>query len=115
LSLQIEHGVLYAADLSPRQGTEAGKVRPVLVVQTDLLNATGHPSTWVLPCTTHLVGDNLLRVALPKGIAGNTADCEIMIDQSQAIDNTRLKRQLGVLPRRILAEVKEKLRILGEL
>jgi mRNA interferase MazF len=115
LSLPIEHGALYAADLNPRRGTEAGKVRPVLVVQTDLLNAAGHPSTWVLPCTTHLVGDNLLRVVLPKGIAGNTTDCEIMIDQSRAIDSTRLKRHLGVLPRRILAEVKAKLRTLGDL
>ena len=63
----------------------------------------------------HLVGDNLLRVVLPKGIAGNTTDCEIMIDQSRAIDSTRLKRHLGVLPRRILAEVKAKLRTLGDL
>jgi mRNA-degrading endonuclease toxin of MazEF toxin-antitoxin module len=52
---------------------------------------------------------------LPKGIAGNATDCEIMIDQSRAIDNTRLKRHLGVLPRRILAEVKAKLRTLGDL
>jgi mRNA interferase MazF len=113
--LQIEHGALYAADLNPRRGTETGKVRPVLVIQTDLLNTIGHPSTWILPCTTKLVGDNLLRVALPKGIAGNTADCEIMIDQSRAIDNTRLKSRLGVLPRRILTEVKAKLRTLGDL
>ena len=57
-------------------------MRPVVVVQTDLLNAVGHPSTWVLPCTSRLTGDSLLRVALAKGIAGNTAECEIMIDQT---------------------------------
>jgi mRNA interferase MazF len=115
LSLRIEHGALYTADLSPRRGTEPGKVRPVLVIQTDLLTAADHPSTWVLPCTTRLVGDNLLRVSLPKGLAGNTADCEVMIDQSRAIDNARLKRRLGTLPRAVLAEVKGKLRRLGDL
>jgi mRNA interferase MazF len=115
LSVRVEHGALYTADLNPRRGSEAGKVRPVLVIQTDLLNVVGHPSTWVLPCTTNLVGDNLLRVTLPKGVAGNSADCEVMIDQSRSIANARLKRRLGQVPARLIAEVKEKLRRLGEL
>lgn len=113
--MKVEHGRLYLADLSPRFGTEPGKLRPVLVVQSDLLNETGHPSTWVLPCTTRLVGENVLRVELPCGIAGNAEDCEIMIDQSRAIDNRRLRRALGTLPPALLAEVKEKLRLVGDL
>ena len=113
--MRIVHGALYAADLAPRFGTEPGKIRPVLVLQTDLLNETGHPSTWVLPCTTRLTGSNLLRVELPRRIAGNTKDCEVMIDQSRAIDNRRFRRLLGRLPQPVLREVKEKLRKLGEL
>ena len=113
--VKVRRGVLYLADLNPRAGTKAGKVRPVLVVQTDLLNDAGHPSTWVLPCTTRLTGENLLRVVLPRGIAGNRAECEVMIDQSRAVDNRRLVRALKPLPRSILAEVVEKLRTLGEL
>jgi mRNA interferase MazF len=108
-------GVLYLADLNPRAGTEPGKVRPVLVVQTDLLNEAGHPSTWVLPCTTRLTGENLLRVVLPRSIAGNREECEVMVDQSRAIDNRRLVRALRPLPKSILAEVVEKLRKLGDL
>jgi mRNA interferase MazF len=108
-------GVLYLANLDPREGTEPGKVRPVLVIQTDLLNVAGHPATWVLPCTTRLAGANLLRVPLPRGIAGNREECEVMIDQSRAIDNRRFVRALKPLPRTILAEVVEKLRTLGEL
>ena len=69
----------------------------------------------MLPCTSRLTGDNLLRVSLPKGIAGNGADCELMIDQSRAIDNRRLRRRLGDVPRPIFVEVKRKLRWLGEL
>jgi mRNA interferase MazF len=107
--------VLYLADLSPRRGTETGKLRPVLVVQTDLLNEAEHPSTWVLPCTTRLAGENLLRVSLPKGMAGNRQDCEVMIDQSRAIDNRRFVRGLRALPRSIMREVEEKLRCLAEL
>lgn len=110
----IRHGVLYLADLWPPQGTEPGKLRPVLVLQSDLLNAANHPSTWILPCTTRLSGENVLRVALPRGLAGNAAECEVMIDQSRAIDNRRFRRALGVVPRPVLREVKEKLRLLGD-
>lgn len=111
----VRHGRLYLADLRPGRGTEAGKLRPVVVIQTDLLNDADHPSTWVLPCTTRLSGENLLRVPLPRGIAGNSADCEVMIDQSRAIDNRRLRRALGLVPPTLLREIKEKLRRLGEL
>ena len=113
--MRVRRGVLYLADLNPRRGTEPGKVRPVLVIQTDLLNEAGHPSTWVLPCTTRLAGENLLRVPLPRGMAGTREDCVVMIDQSRAIDNRRLVRALKPLPRTVLAEVVEKLRRLGEL
>jgi mRNA interferase MazF len=113
--LEISHGFLYLADLNPRFGSEPGKVRPILVIQTDLLNQANHPSTWILPCTTNLVGENLLRVPLPKGIAGNTEPCEIMIDQSRAIDNRRIKKKLKPLPISLLNEVKEKLRLLADI
>jgi mRNA interferase MazF len=113
--VRARRGVLYLADLNPRAGSEPGKVRPVLVIQTDLLNEAGHASTWVLPCTTRLAGESLLRVVLPRGIAGNREECEVMVDQSRAIDNRRLVRPLRPLPRTILAEVVAKLRTLGEL
>lgn len=113
--MKIQRGRLYLADLSPRLGTEPGKRRPVLVVQTDLLNEADHPSTWVLPCTTRLAGDNLLRVPLPRGLAGNRQECEVMIDQSRAIDNRRFVRALKQLPRDILREVEDKLRRLAQL
>ena len=113
--MKVRRGALYLADLSPRLGTEPGKVRPVLVIQTDLLNEAGHPSTWVLPCTARLSGENVLRVPLPRGIAGNRQDCEVMIDESRAIDNRRFVRALRPMPARLLREVEEKLRRLAEL
>ncbi len=112
---RIEHGRLYLADLNPGAGTEPGKTRPILVIQSDLLNGVGHPSTWVLPCTTRLVGGNALRVVLPKGIAGNREECEIMVDQSRAIDNRRFVKPLSQLPLIVLREVKDKLRRVADL
>lgn len=111
----VRRGFLYLADLEPRRGSEPGKTRPVLVIQTDLLNEVGHPSTWILPCTTRTTGENLLRVPLPRGVAGNKEACEIMVDQSRAIDNRRFVRRLRALPPTLLREVEEKLRSLAEL
>jgi len=108
-------GDLWSADLNPRRGSEPGKVRPVLVVQSDLLNETDHPSTWILPCTTRLSGENVLRVELPAGMAGNARVCEVMVDQSRAIDRRRLLRPLGRLPKTVMREVSEKLRRVGDL
>lgn len=112
--MKIQRGHLYLADLGPVSGTESGKLRPVLVIQSDALNAAGHPSTVVLPCTTRLTGGNLLRVPLPRLIAGNRQECEIMLDQCRAIDNRRFARPLRPLPRILLRETEEKLlRLLG--
>jgi hypothetical protein len=66
-------------------------------------------------CATRLAGENLLRVFLPRGLAGNREDCEVMIDQSRAIDNWRFVQALDRLPGRILREVEQKLRRLGDL
>ncbi|MBW2719356.1 MAG: type II toxin-antitoxin system PemK/MazF family toxin [Deltaproteobacteria bacterium] len=54
-------------------------------------------------------------MSLPKGIAGNRQTCEVMVDQSRAIDNRRFMRKLKKLPHPILREVKDKLRQLAEL
>ena len=113
--MTIRRGYVYLADLDPRLGTEPGKLRPVVVIQSDLLNETCHPSTWVVPCTTRCVGSNQLRVSLPARAAGNRADCEVLVDQSRAIDNRRFKRTLRALPAPLLREIEEKLRQVGDL
>lgn len=113
--IQIKHGFLYLADLGVVDGTEVGKKRPVVVIQTDLLNVTNHTSTWILPCTTKLRGDSVLRCVLPKDTAGNRMDCEVMIDQSRTIDNKKFVKELKPLPKILLQEIKEKLSKIADL
>ena len=92
--MDIERGWFYLADLNPRRGTEPGKTRPVLVVQTDLLNSQSHPSTVIIPLTRN-VQENAepLRVCIQAGSPGFSVDSDLMIDQVRAIDNQRLYRQ----------------------
>lgn len=112
----IKQFELWVADLNPQIGTEAGKTRPVLLVQTNLLNKIPHPSTLVCPITTKVkMGSEILRVHLKKGEANVLQDCDIMIDQLRAIDNRRLIRKIGALPQELRAVVQENLRIVLDL
>ena len=61
--MEIKKWRVYVAKLDPRMGTEPGKARPVVVVQTDLLNGT-HPSTVVCPLTARPDAASLHRGGL---------------------------------------------------
>ena len=94
--MPIVRGWFYLADLNPRKGTEPGKTRPVLVIQTDLLNQVGHPSTIVIPVTTNIKNDaEPLRVRIVASSMGFTVDSDLMIEQIRAIDNRRLYKRNG--------------------
>ena len=106
---------VWLADLDPRFGTEAGKTRPVLVVQTDLLNKI-HPSTLICPVTTNVKPESqILRVNIKKGVGFMKVDSAIMIDQLRAIDNKRLIKKIGKVPGDISDRVKENLKIILDL
>jgi len=113
--MSIKRFEIWLATLDPSFGTEAGKTRPVLIVQTDLLNDI-HPSTLVCPLTTNIKKDSqLLRVNLKKGTAALNEDSAIMIDQLRAIDNRRLLKKMGVIPQETAKRVKENLKIILDL
>ncbi len=104
---------IWIADLNPKIGTEPEKTRPVVVVQTDLLNKTQHPSTIICPITTNIKKDaEILRVHISKGIANLHQDCDIMMDQIRAIDNKRLIKKIGKLPENLTTTVSENLKII---
>ena len=103
---------IWVADLEPQRGTETGKVRPVLVVQTDYLNKV-HPSTIICPITTNVqIDSEILRVHIKKGTAKLNENCDIMIDQIRAIDNRRLIKKIGELPFDLIEKVKEDIAII---
>jgi len=106
-----DRGEVWLADLDPRRGTESGKTRPVLIVQSRALVQAGHPSTIVVPLTTNLVdAAEPLRVRFPR--RGRLhRDSDLLIDQIRAIDNRRLVgRALCRAPEPLLHRVGEAIR-----
>ncbi len=83
-------GEIWLANLDPRRGTEPGKTRPVLVIQAQALLDALHPSSLVIPLTTHLADDaEPLRIRVAA--AGRMRhESDLLIDQLRAIDNRRL-------------------------
>ena len=109
--MTIKQFEVWIADLNPRFGTETGKTRPVVIVQTDLLNKF-HPSTIICPLTTNVKSEaTILRIHLPKGTAKLKEHCDIMIDQVRAIDNKRLLKKIGELNQQQIESLKINLAI----
>ncbi|MBD3375803.1 type II toxin-antitoxin system PemK/MazF family toxin [candidate division KSB1 bacterium] len=113
--MKIRQFEIWIADLNPKAGTEPGKTRPVLVLQTDLLNEISHPSTLVCPLTTNIRESTILRVHIKQGTAGVKENCDVMIDQIRAIDNKRLIKRIGFLPEESIEKVKENIKIVLDL
>ena len=114
--MQVKRFEIWVADLNPQIGTEPGKTRLVLIVQTNLLNMVPHPSTIICPLTTSIQKESeILRVHIKKGTANLNESCDIMIDQLRAINNKRLLKKLGELPENLSDKVKENLTIILDL
>jgi mRNA interferase MazF len=114
--MQTKQFEIWIADLNPQIGTEAGKTRPVLILQTNLLNKIPHPSTVICPITTNVQKDSeILRVHIKKGTANMLENCDVMIDQIRAIDNTRLIKKIGDLPSGLAEMVKDNIKLILEL
>lgn len=112
MKTQIKKNDIWLADLNPRMGTEPGKTRPVLIVQTNLLNSIPHPSTLICPITSNILTQSqILRVNLPMGTGNLKNDCDVLIDQIRAIDNRRLIRKIGSIPDKTSSIVERNLKI----
>jgi mRNA interferase MazF len=113
--MKVKQFEIWIADLNPTMGTEPGKVRPVIIVQTDLLNKH-HSSSIICPITTIIQKESeILRIHLKKGCCGLNEGCDIIIDQIRAIDNKRLIKKVGIAPIEISEKIKENLKILLDL
>jgi mRNA interferase MazF len=113
--IKIKQFDIWIADLEPQRGSETGKVRPVIIVQTNLLN-NEHPSSVVCPITTNVQKDSeILRVHIKKGTSNLKVDSDIMIDQIRAIDNRRIVKKIGELTKELQTKVKDNIKIVLDL
>jgi mRNA interferase MazF len=92
-SSKFQRGQIWEVDLEPQSHKEepGKRRRPALVVQTDLLNNSGHPTTIVVVGTSQTRRDKdyfPLRIALSRQ-AGLPLETDLLIDQVRALSNGR--------------------------
>jgi len=90
---------LWFADLDPAVGSEPGKTRPVVIIQSDLLNQAGHRT--VITCSISSLsaaGVSFIRISIdPSPVNGLLKKSYILCDQVRAIDVSRLRSKIGAL------------------
>ena len=111
--MEIKRGRLYIIDFNPRVRTKPGKLRPAVVLQSDLVNEAGYPSTIVIPTTTRLVDNpRILRLRIRKGEGGLVRESDLLLGQVIAVANESFRQEIGVLPDNLMEEVEKRIRII---
>lgn len=100
---------IWLANLNPASGSIPGKVRPVVIIQSDLLN-NQLESTIVCPITSNVIQEaKILRVHIPKGQLDTESD--ILVDQIRTIDNGKLIQKISRLNYDQIKRIKKSLEI----
>ncbi len=117
-SSKFKRGQIWEVDLEPQSHKEepGKRKRPALVIQTDLLNDSSHPTTIVVVGTSQVRRDKdyfPLRLALPDQ-PGLPLETDLLIDQVRAISNRRFigDQPLTFLNPAQLKRVEEALKLL---
>ena len=113
--MEKRQGQIWNVDCNPNKGSEPGKIRPCLIVQTDALNYNNPESYICVPLTTHVQEDSLIRENVKKGLSGLTKDSTAIIDQLTAFDKSRFIKVLGKggkLPKAKMGAILKKINLL---
>ncbi len=86
----MHRGEVWTANLNPPRGREIGKIRPVVILQTDKLGGDLTPMVVVLPMTTKVYPTfKVWRVNVPARDR-LLKPCQVVTDQPRALDRTRI-------------------------
>jgi mRNA interferase MazF len=104
---------LWLANMNSSNGHFVKKIRPVVIIQTDLLNGI-HESTIVCPLTTKTIdGVELLRVQVDSSQVDHKSD--ILVDQIIALDNRKFIKKLGKLTAKQIERLTYSLKVVLDL
>jgi len=112
----FKRGNIHLAKLYPNKGHEVGKTRPVLIMQTNLLNDIGHTTVIVLPLSSVLVENSYpLRFRIKKREQLKHTS-EILCDQIRAIDTQRILPEiLTSMTDQELIHIEEQIKVILEI
>jgi mRNA interferase MazF len=111
----MRRGDVVWVDLDPTRGNEGNKRRPAVVVSNDGANRTaealGHGVVTVVPVTSNTNKVYPFQVLLPADACGLPKASKAQAEQVRSVSVDRLSKPLGKLPRRLLIELDDALRL----
>ena len=111
ISVQIQRGDIFYANLNPVIGSEQGGTRPVLILQNDIGNKYS-PTTIVAAITSRIKKAKLpTHVEITAAEHNMEKDSVILLEQIRTIDKRRLKEKITNLDPDTMMKIDEALAI----
>jgi len=111
----MRRGEIVRVSLDPARGSEAGRIRPAVVVSNDAANATatrlGRGVITVVPVTSRTDRVYPFQVLLPAHQTGLPHDSKAQAEQVRSIAVGRVGQRVGQLPATLITELDQALRI----
>ena len=108
----MRRGEVWWANLSPPGGSEPAYRRPVLIVQIDPINESRIQTLVVLAFTSNLRLANAPgNVLCRRRDTGLSKDSVANVPQLATLDKSWLERRVSTLPRHLLSQVENGLRL----
>jgi mRNA interferase MazF len=112
----MRRGEIWWAGLPEPVGSEPGYRRPVLVIQADDFNRSRIATAIVAVITSNLkLAEAPGNVLLPKKATGLSKDSVVNVSQVLTVDKGYLTERIGELPKYLLEQVEDGLRLVMEL
>lgn len=111
----MRRGDIHSVDLEPVRGSEASKCRPAVIVSNDAANSIaaqlGRGVITVVPVASNTRRVYPFQVLLRAAVTGLDQDSKAQAEQVRSIDVQRIGNRLGAVPRAVLREIDEALRL----
>jgi mRNA interferase MazF len=111
----MRRGDIHTVDLDPVRGSEASKRRPAVIVSNDGANLTatrlGHGVVTIVPLTSNVERIYPFQVLLPSVGTGLERDSKAQAEQVRSIAVERVGARLGIVPRALMLQIDEALRL----
>lgn len=112
----IEPGCCYLVDMNPPRRSKPGKVRPVVVIQSEDTILAGSPGVVIVPLTSKTGEENILRVRIKSSRDIRLSKVsDTLIDQIHTIDRDLFLAELGRISRDEFARIRNGVRFLLDL
>ena len=102
---KIKRGDIVIANLEPIKGSEQGGVRPVLIIQNDVLNIHS-PTTIIAPITSRIYTKEYpTNVQFFYISSGLKKESTILLNQIRTVDKKRINKKIGILSNEFMRKV----------